>query len=242
MQCDYLVDEICLKGHNRRIRCCERNIIHCRVCADEDERQEKRRVRDEKLDNAREQRQCKHAKKMAEMQDEMDHERRLMRDGNEDVDRVNALRQQEKDLLSVRKQMQTKKMSDARAATALTSTAKRIALSLNSKSIDQPCSAVLDEGSTSPTSDNQQPIDSPGKKEWDYRKSTQGHECNVLDELMDMIGLEDIKDKFLSIKDNIDTSVRQNVDLGDERFSASLVGNPGTGKLNALLLSLRGRL
>ena len=46
---------------------------------------------------------------------------------------------------------------------------------------------------------------------------------------MGMIGLEDVKEQFLSIKEKIDTAVRQNVDMKDERFGAALLGNPGTG-------------
>jgi hypothetical protein len=46
---------------------------------------------------------------------------------------------------------------------------------------------------------------------------------------MDMIGLEDVKDKFLSIKIEVDTAVRQGLDMAGKRFGASLLGNPGTG-------------
>ncbi|KAG9247288.1 P-loop containing nucleoside triphosphate hydrolase protein [Calycina marina] len=51
-----------------------------------------------------------------------------------------------------------------------------------------------------------------------------------LDELMDMIGLEEVKQEFPSIKSRVDTAVRQRVSLKNERFGCSLLGNPGTGK------------
>lgn len=47
---------------------------------------------------------------------------------------------------------------------------------------------------------------------------------------MSMVGLEDIKDKFLAIKLEVDTAVRQSLDISHQRFGASLLGNPGTGK------------
>lgn len=46
---------------------------------------------------------------------------------------------------------------------------------------------------------------------------------------MDVVGLRTSKDKFLSIKSRIDTAIRQNVDMEDERFSAALLGNPDAG-------------
>lgn len=45
-----------------------------------------------------------------------------------------------------------------------------------------------------------------------------------------MIGLESVKQQFLTIKIKVDTVVRQNVPLKGERFGAALLGNPGTGK------------
>jgi hypothetical protein len=43
------------------------------------------------------------------------------------------------------------------------------------------------------------------------------------------LGLESVKERFLSIKTKVDTVVRQNVSLEGERFGAALLGNPGTG-------------
>lgn len=47
---------------------------------------------------------------------------------------------------------------------------------------------------------------------------------------MGMIGLEDVKQKFLSVKAKVDTTIRQGVSLKGERFGAALLGNPGTVK------------
>lgn len=57
----------------------------------------------------------------------------------------------------------------------------------------------------------------------------EGAQNDALDELMTMIGLEDVKRQFLEIKIKIDIAARQGVDVKRERFGAALLGNPGTG-------------
>ncbi|CCC05205.1 unnamed protein product [Sordaria macrospora k-hell] len=42
--------------------------------------------------------------------------------------------------------------------------------------------------------------------------------------------LEEVKQKFLDIKSKVDTAVRQGISLSKERYSCSMLGNPGTGK------------
>ena len=51
-----------------------------------------------------------------------------------------------------------------------------------------------------------------------------------------MVGLEYIKDHFLSVKDNVKFTVRQNTDLKHDKFSASLIGNPGRGEQRSTFL------
>ena len=70
---------------------------------------------------------------------------------------------------------------------------------------------------------------SGAQADWDYQKQFQGAQSDKIDSLMEMIGLEEVKAKFLTIKAQVDTAIRQNVDLKDERFGTVLVGNPGTG-------------
>ncbi|KAF2719589.1 hypothetical protein K431DRAFT_321612 [Polychaeton citri CBS 116435] len=51
-----------------------------------------------------------------------------------------------------------------------------------------------------------------------------------IDQLMEMIGLEAVKQSVLDVKAKVDTCIRQDAGLKDERFGAVLLGNPGTGK------------
>lgn len=61
-------------------------------------------------------------------------------------------------------------------------------------------------------------------------KRDTGASNGALDELMDLIGLESVKEEFLARKSVIDLAIRQDTPLSDARFSCSLLGNPGTGK------------
>jgi hypothetical protein len=73
-------------------------------------------------------------------------------------------------------------------------------------------------------------ISSAAAAEWKNMKEIDGDRNAALDKLMGMIGLESVKDQLLSIKSAVDTKIRQGFSLGDERWSCSLLGNPGTGQ------------
>ena len=72
---------------------------------------------------------------------------------------------------------------------------------------------------------------SPSASEWEEMKKG-GYWSPALDELMGMVGMEDVKRQLLKIKILVHTAREQRVDLTlkDERFSIALLGNPGTGK------------
>lgn len=71
--------------------------------------------------------------------------------------------------------------------------------------------------------------------EWSSIKALTAASNPALDELMQMIGLESIKEEFMRIKAKVDVSVRKGVALNEERFGAALLGNPGTGISRGLL-------
>ncbi|KAI5926524.1 P-loop containing nucleoside triphosphate hydrolase protein [Camillea tinctor] len=66
------------------------------------------------------------------------------------------------------------------------------------------------------------------EKEWQAIKS-KGVTNEPLDKLMNMVGLTEVKDAFLRMRDKIELS-KQRYGLGKERFSTVFLGNPGTGK------------
>ena len=58
-----------------------------------------------------------------------------------------------------------------------------------------------------------------------------------IDAIMEMTGLEKVKEQVLAIKDKIDMSARQDTSVRDERFHIVLLGNPGTGNDHKYLMS-----
>lgn len=85
--------------------------------------------------------------------------------------------------------------------------------------------------------------ESKANQAWQEQKATRDESNAALDELMGMTGLESVKKRFMEIKNLVDTTGRQGVDLTNEFFGCLFVGKPGSGKtvvaaLYAQLLSL----
>ncbi|KAI1173786.1 P-loop containing nucleoside triphosphate hydrolase protein [Nemania sp. FL0916] len=97
---------------------------------------------------------------------------------------------------------------------------------------DDDSAAQRDEHTniTAPSSDCSG-SESTAREDWEYRKTTWGESNNALDELMDMVGIEEIKRKFLQLHTLIQTAGRQGLDHISEKFGAVFIGNPGTGLL-----------
>lgn len=74
-------------------------------------------------------------------------------------------------------------------------------------------------------------LKSQAQQEWEWMKEHGEPSNEALNKLMDLIGLETVKEEFLAVKSNIDTKIRQELSLSEERLSCSLLGNPGTGKM-----------
>ncbi|KAI9712047.1 MAG: hypothetical protein M1820_001756 [Bogoriella megaspora] len=233
VQCRAVVNVKCSRSHNFSHRCYEKNAATCRKCINEDRRQEKIRERDHKLDSERASRQQRYAQQLAEIQDEIAHERRLMRDKVEEDEQKNSIEQHKKDLSKMRKALNddAKKRQSARAAS---SNDEDIA-SMQPSSPEQPL--VQAQQSTSECNDDTKL--SEAQTEWERQKRIEGADNEALDDLMRMTGLEELKEQFLSIKAKVDTTVRQGIDMKGERFSAALLGNPGTGKTTVARLYAR---
>jgi hypothetical protein len=51
-----------------------------------------------------------------------------------------------------------------------------------------------------------------------------------MDKLMALVGLEEVKQAFLSLWAKVDVFEKQAIDHNEERYHIVLLGNPGTGK------------
>ncbi|KAF2637377.1 P-loop containing nucleoside triphosphate hydrolase protein [Massarina eburnea CBS 473.64] len=254
MQCNAIVEVICPKNHKRSKRCYEKQKKTCRKCEDETKAAEKRRRRDWELDQKQQTKQRAYAEELAAIDDEIEHEKRAMKTQAGDNDRSNALAQKKRDLANLKKARasglapapQDTNASTSRAAgsddaTSSASPPSQVSGSQSSNpnrvsdtsANSSTSTQVSDTSANSPTTSSKAPPGwdhSQARDEWDWQKTYEGADNEALDALMDMTGLESVKEKFLAIKTKVDTVVRQNVSLTGERFGAALLGNPGTGK------------
>ncbi|KAL5421066.1 hypothetical protein PMIN04_005913 [Paraphaeosphaeria minitans] len=266
MKCRAIVDQTCPLKHTFPLQCHEKDTKTCPTCEAEMKAVERKRQRDYKLEQERLTRQREYAAQLAEIDDEMAHEKRLLGNASEDRDRQSVLAQKQRDLENLRDHVRnpekTTAISSSNASTPTLPISQRTSADPqipNSKhthqaSIPPPSvptiKAQVDGDNTSICSNDsgpnsvgfsvsRGPIDqhslptlarSEAKDDWEWQKTFEGARDESLDGLIAMIGLESVKQKFLMIKAKVDTQVRQNVSLKDERFGAALLGNPGTGK------------
>ncbi|KAH6953007.1 P-loop containing nucleoside triphosphate hydrolase protein [Fusarium avenaceum] len=224
-RCSEKVEHICSRGHKSKIICGDKSKT-CRACTAEDEANCRRIQRDLEIERKRQEQQAKYElelrrciqrdlemeRKRQEQQEkyrlelkaieaEIDHRRRTLKYETEEKQRANELKQKNEELESLRQAEANQKKIKATKKSA------------------QP-----------PQSLPQFDVKSGAAKEWQNMKKVDGARSTALDKLMGMIGLESVKDQFLSIKSSVDTKLRQGFSLSDERFSSALLGNPGTGK------------
>ncbi|KAF2429946.1 P-loop containing nucleoside triphosphate hydrolase protein [Tothia fuscella] len=218
MECQVMVQFICPQKH-RSQRTCSKSQAACTICAEEDRQRERIRSRNAQLDAERDAKRAAYALQLAENQAEIDHQRRIIQDHREAEDSARALVQKKRDLANLRttgdrlhKQRQSSTKSQANSASK--SSSKKV--------------AVENEDDWS-----------LAKTQWEHSKRYEGAENEALDDLMGMIGLVDVKDAFLAIKLEVDTAVRQGLDMSNKRFGASLLGNPGTGKTTVARLYVK---
>ncbi|KAJ4166175.1 hypothetical protein NW765_007402 [Fusarium oxysporum] len=200
IECFAKVERVCDKGHKTKVPCGDKSKI-CVTCVKEYEDNQRRIKRDLELERKRQEQQDKYRLKLQKIEDETDHLRRAMKYESEEKKQADELKQKKEELESLRQADSNKKK-----------------MKTTQKTSPPP--------QTAPQFD---PISSAAK-EWKNMKEVEGARNAALDKLMGMIGLESVKDQILSIKSAVDTKIRQGFSLGDERWSCSLLGNPGTGK------------
>lgn len=211
MQCHQKVDKTCERGHGLKIPCYERNSA-CQKCVKEDQEAERRIKRDLKLEADRLARQEAYKRELEEIQDEIDHHRRIIKHQRDKELQEQVLVQQRTDLATIK------------------ATAQKI---LNAPKLPPAMLGLFPvSGPSTPSLENDGSLDIPegSSQEWEYMKRFEGAKSEPLDELMSMIGLETVKSAFLETKMKVDTALRQNIPPGRERYNCSMLGNPGTGK------------
>ena len=216
IQCASLVEKSCDRHHKTQVQCSAKS-VRCAKCIEEDRAQERRIRRDLDLERTRLVREKAYAETLQQLQDGIDHHRRLLRYKSQEEEQQKTLSQHREQLDSLRTtvlrlQQHKEEESSRKAKTTQTRDASK-----EGQPTDFHNAKV---GKSLP---------SKAREEWSYCKETEKASSPALDELMDMIGLEEVKATFLDIKSTVDTKIRQNVSVASQRFGCSLLGNPGTG-------------
>ncbi|KAL0932639.1 AAA family ATPase [Colletotrichum truncatum] len=207
--CHERIKKTCERGHQYNVPCSDQNAA-CKLCRKEDEDNRRRIQRDLQMEKERMLAQQRYAQELQSIEDETDHFKRRLKYIQEEENEKMKLEQAHANLRSTQ---ETYNRAETMKAT-LEASKKAAAASAES---DQPrASSPFAPGSA--------------QEEWANLKKLSGASSNALDTLMNMIGLESVKEEFLSIKSKVDTAVRQGIKLSDERFGCTLLGNPGTGK------------
>ncbi|OJK04769.1 hypothetical protein ASPACDRAFT_56208 [Aspergillus aculeatus ATCC 16872] len=229
MQCQMGVDWICPRNH-KEVTPCFQHKGQCRRCAEEDSEAERRRQRDMDLDAERQAKQQEYARQLAQIQDEIAQERRLQQEKRDDEERQRVLQQTLEDLEQLRTRGAERERDNSSSAVNADQTGQNPqTLPDRSKNLGQTASSSSSPSSKATISPTGTQALSPSEQEWVHQKGYEGAKSEELDQLMGMIGLES-KAKFLNIKSQVDTAVRQDIGLHADQFGSVLLGNPGTGK------------
>lgn len=235
MKCTKIVKWTCPRGHTLSLPC---SLVKgsCRFCTQEDNMKKLKHDRDAKLESERLRRQSLYAREIAELQSEASHLRRLRGDKLIDEERARVLEQHREEIKALQNPQRPAENA-GKAQSAREDVPRPLDTRPKSRPHDlenQGPQSVphVDKPRIKPKSGEimAKKRSSKAKADWDYQKSFYNSQSPEIDALMNMVGLESVKSKFLTIKAKVDTAVRQGVDFNDERFGTVLLGNPGTGK------------
>lgn len=209
IRCHTKLAKHCDRGHKYSVDC-NNQTQKCAACFKEDENTRRRLKRDLQMEVERDMAQKRYAQELQKVEDDLDRERRLMKNEQEDLEQNKTLKERKEELRA---------LQQTRARAETMKTAREAPKKVPGAFPDERKSTA-----------NPAPKPGSAEEEWLNLKSKFGASSNAMDQLMKMIGLESIKEEFLSIKSKVDTAVRQEISLSTERFGCSLYGNPGTGK------------
>lgn len=251
MTCKVIMKSTCPKNHVISHACHDKPASSCPKCQQEKLEQERKRKRDHEIDQERKARQRAYAASLAKLDDEMENQKRALVHEAEDVDRQKVLAQKRKDLAAMKERVRQGKETGSSTASPSVAAPSRGATKPPQKQADttssQSDASADNQATPQKTKDDANPVppsnvpsnskdlslnhsSSEAEDDWEWQKKFEGADNEALDELMSMIGLEAVKQKFLAIKTKVDATVRQGISLSKERFGAALLGNPGTGK------------
>jgi hypothetical protein len=175
-------------------KCHDKAAATCRKCEAEARAAEKRRQRDHNLDQERQAKQRAYAARLAEIEDEIEHQKNLLSHRADEQNRQNALAQKEQDLLNLKKKVKNPVKVDKPPETtkAPTATSPKITVPANRSTAPKVSSedsqSDVDEKTSEKSEDSSSWDTSQAKDDWNEQKQLWGAENEALDTLMSMIG------------------------------------------------------
>lgn len=200
----------------------------------------KRLEKQARLDlEAQEQRELskrQHELDMAELEAQLQFEREKAADVQAAKDRNDEIRQKTREIEDAKKRANKAKQAGLQTTSSVAGpgNANSIPPHTTPSTSNQPQSSGNDTSAQPPSSTSvplRPSVPSPARDKWEHQKRVDGIQNNAVDKIMDLTGLEEVKEQILRIKAKIDTMKRQGVALDKERLNLVLLGNPGTGQL-----------
>ncbi|KZT43420.1 P-loop containing nucleoside triphosphate hydrolase protein [Sistotremastrum suecicum HHB10207 ss-3] len=228
--CEQICYSNCASGHSMQWKCSKGPSLQCKRCIREAKLAEEKKKREFELQEKRDAARQEHLRAMAELDSELAGVAESLKDQQLTVEMQRALESKRQELLRAKERaasrpLATDPVHPPSGSTCATAPSTR----------DAP--ANIDTRSSSPslepsaeTKQDAAPLESAARLDWQRQKDIDGAINPAIDSVMDMTGLEDVKQQILRIKAKVDTAKRQGTDLKGERFNVSMLGNPGTGK------------
>ena len=252
MLCEEVLTSNCPNGHAQTWKCHQTQPLVCQICDREAKRAAEKLLKDFEKQKKRDAEQQAHDEKMAKIREKLDAQIQAQKDLQLAKDREAALKQQEQDVKDAEERVKQKiaaekkrKEDEAKRAAEQAAAASNPAASGSAAPtlIDTVKSAVNNLTGTPSKQSSPKTTEKKGKgkakeekkkesvaqSEWQRRKDIDGVVNPHIDSIMEMIGLEQVKQHVLTIMDKVDVNVRQGTSLAKERFNIVLLGNPGTG-------------
>ena len=226
MPCEAVLHSKCTNGHPQSWKCHENLPPSCKTCDREAKAAADKLNKEFKLQQKRDIEQQAHDKKMAELEAKIAAERQKIRDDRLAKERQDAIRQKERDLEDAKASSACATVANVEPREVPHRASKTASTSSTSNQAVKSTTAKYNITATAtPLPDDK----TPSQLEWERQKNVEGARNDAIDAIMDMIGLESVKEQVLRIKSKIAVTKRQNTSLKGERFNIVLLGNPGTG-------------
>lgn len=216
VRCLATIETQCVRKH-RMQRPCWQTAKWCSKCE-----------RDADLQKSRQQKQDDYLAKLIAIEDQIALQHGLVQDLQDESTRESTLKKKADELVKAKKFAQSKQ--DAH----LHNKANSAAQNPNDQTGRMSSSDATERPPTTGA-------ESKAAQQWQSEKDGLGVGNEHIDTVMNLVGLESVKEQVLTVKRKVDTSVRQGASLSKERFNVLLLGNPGTGELSGIDISMMHR-